>query len=77
MPVLLWQKSAYIQLFSAKSNGERSFLHTVGANETFCCGRWREVLAPCFKVKAVDTTGAGDSFCADFLSGMAKGLSFA
>ncbi len=34
------------------------------------------VIIPCFKVKAVDTTGAGDSFCAGFLSGMAKGLSF-
>jgi len=34
------------------------------------------VVIPCFKVKAVDTTGAGDSFCAGFLSGMAKGLSF-
>ncbi len=34
------------------------------------------VTIPCFKVKAIDTTGAGDSFCAGFLSGMAKGLSF-
>ncbi|MBE7062587.1 MAG: carbohydrate kinase family protein [Clostridia bacterium] len=34
------------------------------------------VTIPCFTVKAVDTTGAGDSFCAGFLSGMAKGLSF-
>ena len=34
------------------------------------------VVIPCYKVKAVDTTGAGDSFCAGFLSGMAKGLSF-
>ncbi len=34
------------------------------------------VVIPCFTVKAVDTTGAGDSFCAGFLSGMAKGLSF-
>ena len=35
------------------------------------------VTIPCFKVQAVDTTGAGDSFCSGFLTGMAKGLSFA
>ncbi len=35
-----------------------------------------EIFVPCFKANAVDTTGAGDSFCAGFLSGMVKGLSF-
>ena len=28
------------------------------------------------KVSVVDTTGAGDSFCSGFISGMVKGLSF-
>lgn len=36
----------------------------------------QSVVVPSYKVEAVDTTGAGDSFCAGFLSGMAKGLSF-
>lgn len=34
------------------------------------------VTIPSFKVKAVDTTGAGDSFCAGFIAGMVRGLSF-
>ena len=34
------------------------------------------ICVPVFKVDAVDTTGAGDSFCAGFLSGMVHGLSF-
>jgi len=34
------------------------------------------VIVPSFKVQAVDTTGAGDSFCAGFLAGMVRGLSF-
>lgn len=33
-------------------------------------------IIPCYKVEAVDTTGAGDSFCSGFISGMVKGLSF-
>jgi len=32
--------------------------------------------SPSFKVDAVDTTGAGDSFCAGFLSGLARGKSY-
>lgn len=31
---------------------------------------------PAYRVKAVDTTGAGDSFCAGFITGLAKGFSF-
>ena len=34
------------------------------------------VLIPAYSVKAVDTTGAGDSFCAGFITGLVKGMSF-
>lgn len=35
----------------------------------------REVLAPCFEVEVVGTTGAGDTTIAGFLAGLAHGLS--
>ncbi len=33
-------------------------------------------IVPPYKVKAVDTTGAGDSFCAGFIAGLVKGMDF-
>ncbi len=45
-----------------------------------CYGREEKngegIYVPCYKVSAADTTGAGDSFCAGFLTGLSKGLSF-
>lgn len=34
------------------------------------------VIIPAYSVKAVDTTGAGDSFCAGFITGISRGMSF-
>jgi len=34
------------------------------------------LIIPAYKVEAVDTTGAGDSFCAGFITGLVKGMSF-
>ena len=37
----------------------------------------KSVIVPTYsKIKAVDTTGAGDSFCSGFITGLVKGLSF-
>lgn len=37
----------------------------------------KAVIIPTYsKIKAVDTTGAGDSFCSGFITGLVKGLSF-
>ena len=39
-------------------------------------GQGQEKLVPSFKVRAVDTTGAGDSFVSGFLTGLSKGWDF-
>lgn len=59
---------------------ERGTKHTVfkmgGAGSSIAWlenGKIREIRVPSFKVKVVDSTGCGDSYCAGFIIGLSKG----
>lgn len=57
--------------------GDIDVIVTLGARGS-CAhvdGGW--LLQPAFEVNAVDTTGAGDTFCGTFVAAMAKGSGFA
>jgi len=56
------------------SDGKR--LASIGLSGVEDADDWvgRELLVPCFKVRVVGTTGAGDCTIAGFLAGMLKGL---
>jgi sugar/nucleoside kinase (ribokinase family) len=61
-----------------KTSADRARLQAMGAcaPDRAVISAWsgRELLAPCFRVKAVGTTGAGDCTIAGFLAGMLRGL---
>ncbi|MEM2924417.1 MAG: carbohydrate kinase family protein [Methanocellales archaeon] len=48
---------------------------TLGKHGCYIANANQRIRIPSFKVKAVDTTGAGDAFSAGFLYGIARGLS--
>lgn len=57
--------------------GAKNVIIKLGSQGALICpaGQERRTV-PAFPVKAVDTTGAGDSFCAGFLAGLALGRDF-
>lgn len=61
------------------STGVRNLVIKVGSNGAYLCpGTGPRVLIPAYRYKTcVDTTGAGDSFCAGLLCGLASGRSLA
>ena len=60
------------------SYGCRNVIIKWGKNGAYVCpsGQQRKILPTYSHIKPVDTTGAGDSFCAGFLAGLAQGWDF-
>lgn len=52
--------------------GVGNVVATLGATGAMYCGGGRAYLSPGLRVKAVDTTAAGDTFCAAFALGLAQ-----
>lgn len=53
--------------------GVENVLITLGSRGVFVATKERAEIIPCFKVQAVDTTGAGDAFNGGFLTALSEG----
>lgn len=53
--------------------GVQNVLITLGSRGVYVATKERSEIIPCFKVNAVDTTGAGDAFNGGFLTALAEG----
>ncbi|GAB3091633.1 ribokinase [Lysobacter terrae] len=57
--------------------GDRDVIVTLGARGSCASARGNWLLQPAFQVEAIDTTGAGDTFCGVFVAALAQGHGFA
>ncbi|MFH1074388.1 MAG: ribokinase [Candidatus Firestonebacteria bacterium] len=69
-------KSARKAAARIKANGVKNVIITLGKRGVFAAGNGFEMRAPAFKVKAVDTTAAGDAFTGGFAFALAKKKEF-
>ena len=56
-----------------KSKGVKNVVITLGGNGVFISSDGMNKIIPAFKVKAIDTTGAGDAFNGGLLAALSKG----
>ena len=54
---------------------ESSLVLTLGSEGAYYQNGNQQIFVPSFKVKAVDTTGAGDTFCGYFIANLTRGKS--
>ncbi|MGL4404068.1 MAG: ribokinase [Fusobacteriaceae bacterium] len=59
---------------SLLEKGVKGLLITLGSKGSLYIDREREIMTPAYKVKAVDTTAAGDSFIGGFVKGISEGM---
>ncbi|MGL5965563.1 MAG: ribokinase [Fusobacteriaceae bacterium] len=59
---------------SLLEKGVKGLIVTLGSKGSLYIDREKEIITPAYKVKAIDTTAAGDSFIGGFVKGISEGL---
>lgn len=73
IPVTDWA-TAERAAAALRAKGVRTVLLTLGASGVLVAGDEGYIRVPAFKVEAVDTTAAGDTFCGAFCVALAEGM---